>query len=54
MNIRSESLSCSMQTGMKKPKVAFRNSANVSKNRSQLKEIIRFFLYALLTLGKFW
>jgi len=53
MNIRPDSPS-SMQTGMKKPKVAFRNSANVSKNRSQLKEIIRFFRYALLNFGKFW
>jgi hypothetical protein len=31
MNIRPESPSCSMQTDMTKLKVAFRNSANVSK-----------------------
>jgi hypothetical protein len=54
INIRRESPSCSMQTDMKKLKVAFRNSANVSNNRSKLKEIIRFFRYPLLTLEKFW
>jgi hypothetical protein len=43
INIRPESPSFSMQTDMKKPKVAFRSSANVSKSRSQLKKIIRFF-----------
>jgi len=47
INIRPESPSFSMQTDMKKPKVAFRSSANVSKSRSQLKKIIRFFRYVI-------
>jgi hypothetical protein len=43
-----------IQTDMTKLKVAIRNFPNVSKNHSQFKEIIRFFRYAVLTLGTFW
>jgi hypothetical protein len=53
MNIRPEGPSCSMQTDMKKLKVAFRNFANVSKIHSQFKQVISFFQYAVLTLGTF-